>query len=181
MTYDGGNTYPMPPDGTSRTPPQEPPGRRRPRVNAARLWAGGVATAVVAAFVGVVGVLIARGILDIPVWLPDSDHRIVDGTAGGVALAGAIAGLAATAVMHLLLVSTPSPRQFFGWIVLLATLVAMLWPFGTDMSLASKLAGLVIAGVTGLAIWMLLDSVAASSVESRRPAGPGYPGYPAPR
>ena len=39
-------------------------------VNAGRLWAGGVATAVVAALVVVAGVFIARGILGIPVLAP---------------------------------------------------------------------------------------------------------------
>jgi hypothetical protein len=43
-------------------PYTEDPGgtRARPRVDAGRLWTGGLATAVVAALVAVVGVLIAR-------------------------------------------------------------------------------------------------------------------------
>jgi hypothetical protein len=43
------------------------PGQRRQPVDAARLWTGGLATAVVAALVALVGVLIARGLFDIPV------------------------------------------------------------------------------------------------------------------
>jgi Protein of unknown function (DUF1269) len=46
----------------------EPPGPAR--LNAGRLWAGGVATAIVAALVVVAGVYIARGILGIPVLAP---------------------------------------------------------------------------------------------------------------
>jgi hypothetical protein len=42
-------------------------GRDRVRVDAARLWTGGLATALVAALVAVVGVLIARGLFDVPV------------------------------------------------------------------------------------------------------------------
>ena len=37
----------------------------RPDVDAGRLWAGGAATAVVAGLVGVVGVLVAEGLLDL--------------------------------------------------------------------------------------------------------------------
>ena len=42
-------------------------GQRRQPVDAGRLWTGGLATAVVAALVALVGVLIARGLFDIPV------------------------------------------------------------------------------------------------------------------
>jgi hypothetical protein len=45
-------------------------GRGRLRVDAARLWTGGLATALVAALVAVVGVLIARGLFDVPVLAP---------------------------------------------------------------------------------------------------------------
>ena len=44
------------------------PGTTRPAANldAGRLWMGGIATAVVAALVAVVGVLISRGLFDCP-------------------------------------------------------------------------------------------------------------------
>jgi hypothetical protein len=45
-------------------------GRGRLRVDAARLWTGGLATALVAALVAVVGVLIARGLFDVSVLAP---------------------------------------------------------------------------------------------------------------
>jgi hypothetical protein len=43
-------------------------GRGRVRVDAGRLWTGGLATALVAALVAVVGVLIARGCLTFRCW-----------------------------------------------------------------------------------------------------------------
>ena len=47
------------------------PGRpAAPTVDAKRLWAGGAATALVAALAAVVGLLIVRGLLDIPVITP---------------------------------------------------------------------------------------------------------------
>jgi len=39
-------------------------------VDASRLWTGGLATALVAALVAFVGVLICRGLLDVPVLAP---------------------------------------------------------------------------------------------------------------
>ena len=46
---------------------------RRITVNAGRLWTGGLATAVVAALVAVVGVLFARGLFDVPVLAPTEE------------------------------------------------------------------------------------------------------------
>ena len=45
-------------------------GRGRLRVDAARLWTGGLATALVAALVAVVGVLIVRGCSTFRCWPP---------------------------------------------------------------------------------------------------------------
>ena len=46
-------------------------------------------------------------------------------------LAAAGAALVATALAQLLVASTPRPLVFFGWIVGLATVVVVLYPFGT--------------------------------------------------
>ena len=91
-------------------------------INAGRLWTGGVATALVGALVAVVGVLIARGLFDVPVLAPSSEGSF--GNASTFRLAGLAAGAAllATGLLHLLLVSTPRPGQFFTWIVALVTI-----------------------------------------------------------
>jgi 1,4-dihydroxy-2-naphthoate octaprenyltransferase len=47
-----------------------------------------------------------------------------------------VAALAATAVMHLLLIATPRPRLFFAWIIGLATVIAVAYPFGTTAPLS---------------------------------------------
>jgi Family of unknown function (DUF6069) len=162
MSYDpAARGYrPMPP-----SPPPPPPGRdpRLPEVNVGRLWAGGLATALVAAAIAVVGLMIVRGIFGIEVRLPGHGGSIIDATSGILALVSAVAALVATALLNLLLVSTPSPRQFFSWIVGLATVIAAIWPFSTGMELNSKLAGAGISLVIGAAIASLLSSVAASA------------------
>jgi hypothetical protein len=77
------------------------------QVNANRLWTGGVATAVVAALVAVVGVLIARGLLDVPVLAPTEEGVLGNANTARLALVAAGAALAATGLMHLLLLFIP--------------------------------------------------------------------------
>jgi len=137
-------------------------------IDAGRLWTGGVATALVAALVAVVGVLIARGLFDVPVLAPSSEGSL--GNASTFRLAGLAAGAAllATGLLHLLLVSTPRPRQFFTWIVALATIAAALAPFLTDADLAEKVATSAIYVAIGVAIGSLLSGVARSAMRRRR-------------
>jgi Family of unknown function (DUF6069) len=113
-------------------------GQPRVRVDAGRLWMGGLVTAVVAALVAVVGVLIARGLLEVPVLAPTREGTLGNANTARLALAAAVAALAATGLMHLLLVSTPRPFRFFSWIVSLLTLVAVLAPFMTDAKLDTR-------------------------------------------
>src|SRR4029450_13539126 len=115
-------------------------GQRRRPVDAARLWTGGLATPLVAALVALVRVLIARGLFDIPVLAPEREGALGNSTTARLAILAAVAALAATGLMHLLLVSTPRPFRFFTWIISLLTLVAVLAPFMTDAKLATKVA-----------------------------------------
>ena len=105
-------------------------------VDAGKLWAGGLATAVVAALIAVVGIVIARGIFHIPVLAPNRSGTWGDADTVTYALAAFGVGLFATALMHILLLATPSPFTFFGWILGLSTLVAALAPFATSAEMA---------------------------------------------
>ena len=71
-------------------------------VNAGRLWAGGVATAIVAALAVLAGVLITRGVLGIPVLAPKAASDF--GESSTAVYAGLAAGCAllATALLHVL-------------------------------------------------------------------------------
>jgi hypothetical protein len=116
-------------------------GRGRVRVDAGRLWTGGLATALVAALVAVVGVLIARGLFDVPVLAPTREGALGNANTARLAILAAAAALVATGLMHLLLLlSTPRPFRFFTWIVSLLTLLAVLAPFMTDAKLATQVA-----------------------------------------
>jgi hypothetical protein len=133
-------------------------------VAASRLWAGGVATACVAALVGAVGVLIFNSVFDIrlvrlPVLLP-----ITDSLALNYAATAFVFALAATGLAHLLSITTPRPNVFFGWIVGLVTVATMVMPFAFDASMASKVSTALVNMIIGIAIGSLLSAVLARTV-----------------
>jgi hypothetical protein len=142
-------------------PASSPP---RPKVDAGRLWTGGVATAAVAALVAVVGVLIARGLFDVPLLAPTGEGALGDASTARLAGLAALAALLATGLMHLLLLSTPRPGTFFSWIMVLATLIAVLLPFMTDAEPATKVATAAVNLAIGTAIGSLVSSIARSAV-----------------
>jgi hypothetical protein len=73
-----------------RNPPSHP------KVDATQLWPGGIATAVVAGLVALVGVLACRWLLNVPILAPQRDGAYGDAHTTGVVLAAAGAALVAT-------------------------------------------------------------------------------------
>jgi len=148
----------------SAYPPSRP---TTPAVDAKRLWAGGVATSLVAALAAVVGLLLVRGLLDIPVVTPDTTF----GESQVTTIAGysIMAALLATALLHLLMVSTPRATSFFGWIGMLATVAVALWPYTVYAATDSKIGSSLIYLVVGIAIVTLLSGVAGTA-RTVRPA-----------
>jgi hypothetical protein len=144
--------------------PRLPPGPPRRTVDPAKLWAGGVATAVVAALIAVAGILIARGVLKIPVLAPKEQGTWGSASTLTYALVAFAIGLIATGLMHVLLLTTPSPFAFFGWIMGLATVVAAALPFTSGASLEAKIATAIINALIGIAIWTLTDSTGHRSL-----------------
>jgi hypothetical protein len=143
-------------------------GQRRPQLDAARLWTGGLATAAVAALIAVVGVVVARGLFDVPVLAPDREGALGDADTARLAIMAAVAALVATGLMHLLLVSTPRPFRFFTWIISLLTLLAVLAPFMTTAKLATQVATAAIGLLIGIAIGSLVSGAARSAIRLRR-------------
>jgi hypothetical protein len=141
----------------------------RPIVNGGRLWAGGAATALVAALIAIVGILLTRGLFDVPILAPKGEGVWGNASTGWYAVGAAAAALVATGLMHVLLLTTPRPLLFFAWVVGLATVGAMLAPFITDASLASRLSTAVLNCVLGAAIGSLVTGTARTAI---RPAPP---------
>lgn len=166
------------PPGYDQGGPGRPPSNR-PRVAAGQLWGGGVATAIVAALIALVGVLVTRWLVGIPLLAPMRDGAYGDVHTTSLVLLVAAASLVATAVLHLLLLSTPRPTLFFGWIIALGTVLAVVVPFTTAAPLDQKAATAIVFAILGVAIGTLLSGVGARAV--RLPARTTYaapaPGY----
>lgn len=161
-------TYPASPGGA---------GNSRVRLDAAQFWAGAVATAVVAALVALVGILICRWTLNIPILAPAGDGAWGNAHTAEYVLASGAAAIVAGALLSLLVLGTPQPRLFFDWIVGLATLAAAVYPFSTSAPLDQKVATAVVNLVLGIAITSLLTAVAARSVRRPLPPPPYRDGY----
>jgi Family of unknown function (DUF6069) len=146
---------------TANTPQKVP--RSRVVIDAGRLWGGGVATAVVAALVAAVGVLISRDLLDVKLVEPPL-LRITDSFPINYAITAAILALAATGLAHLLSLFTPRPRAFFNWIVGLITVATMVVPFALEGSRQGKICAAVINMVIGICIASLLSAVLSRTV-----------------
>ncbi len=149
-------------------PPRDSDGRSQPRIDARQLWAGGVATAIVAGLVALVGVLVCRWLFGVPILAPSRDGAYGDVHTPDFVLAAAGAALAATALADVLMLSTPRPFVFFWWIVGLATLAVVLYPFSTAAPLSEKAATAVVDLVIGIAIGSLVSGAAGRSARVRR-------------
>jgi Family of unknown function (DUF6069) len=135
----------------------------RPRLDAAPLWSAGLATALVAALTGLVGVLVVRA-LGIWVYAPRDFGTFGDTTTLTLCAGAAIAALAATGLAQLLLLSTPRPLAYFGWIIGLLTVVAAVLPILAGGPIAVLLAEGVIHAVIGVAIGVLVADAAGSAL-----------------
>jgi hypothetical protein len=103
---------------------------------------------------------------------PTEDVALGNANTARLALLAASAALAATGLMHLLLLFIPRPQQFFTWILSLATLAAVLLPFSTGAGIATKVATAAINLAIGVAIGSLVSGVATSAVRLGRQAEP---------
>lgn len=84
----------------------------------------------------------------------------------------AIVALVAAALLYLLMLGTPQPGLFFAWIMGLATLAAVVYPFSTSAPVNQKGATAVVNLVLGIAITSLLTGVAARAVRRTGPPPP---------
>jgi hypothetical protein len=147
------------------------------RVDPRALWTGGVAAGVVASLVAVAGIVIARGVLHIPLLAPQQHGTWGSANTPTYAACAFAATLIATGLIHLLLLFVPQPFVFFGWILGVATVVAAAEPFTSDASLSAKLAtaaiNLVLGGACGCS-WLGPRTV-HSGYSLHRPEGGRVP------
>jgi hypothetical protein len=145
-------------------------------VVAKRLWAGGVATALVAAGIAFVGVLIINSIFEVGIQTAGRSGALVDNASTVIPIAAGIAALASTALLHLLLMTTPRPASFFSAIAVLVIVVLILQVFLADGSISAHIATGILYAAIGVAIVSMLSGVSATSV--RPVARGGWGGQP---
>jgi hypothetical protein len=156
-------SVPTMPDDT-----REPPRRG---AHAGQVWSAGLATALVAALIALVGILISRWLLHIPILAPRRYGAWGNATTGEYMIVAACVAIVATALLHLLMLSTPAPGMFLAWIIGLATVAAVVYPFSTSAPVQEKVATAIVNLVIGVAISSLLSGVAVRG--SRPPHGGG--------
>jgi len=143
-------------------------GRRT--VEVGRLWVGGLMVAIVVAGVAVVGLMVARGIADVPV-LVRKDGELVNAETWWYAAAAFAGALVATGLLNVLLLWSPRPYLFFGWIIGLATAVAALLPFTFDAELAAKVATCAVNLAIGVCTGSILAGIGRSAAQVRDETG----------
>jgi len=134
------------------------------RLDAGRLWAGGLATALVAALVAVAGIVVTRGLLHVPVLAPKGDGLWGNANTWTYALAAGAGAVVATALLQVLALTTPRYGRFFAWIMALLTAIAAALPLGLVTILASRVATSVINLLIGIAITTTLSAVARTAM-----------------
>lgn len=146
--------------------------QQRPRpstIDSGSLWTGGAATAVVAALVAIVGVLVVRGVFDVPVIAPGNADGVIDYVgAMWLALFAVLASLLATGLAHVLVLLAPRPMAFFGWIEGLITLAFVIWPYTVRVGGTAQFANAVLYLAIGTAIGILVNFAAGQAVRPSR-------------
>ena len=127
-------------------------------VNVRALWAGGAASAVVAALVAIVGVIVCEDVLDLHM-VPPPLLPIGWSLSVRYALTSAVLALVATGVAHVLVLTTPRPEAFFSWIVGLATFAGAAISLGSPGAWADRFATALVDLAIGLCILTLVRSV----------------------
>jgi hypothetical protein len=147
------------------TEPQQAP---KPQIgigaNGRTLWAGGAVSAVVSGLVALVGALACRWLFNLSVLAPHQDGAYGDMHTVALILVAVLATVAATALVHLLMLGTQRPLLFFGWIIGLVTVIAGLFPFSTTAPLDGKIATAVVNLAIGITIGALVSGVAKRSI-----------------
>jgi hypothetical protein len=138
------------------------------RADAGRLWAGGAATALVAAGVALVGVLVLHRLLKAPLLSPGGLRESADYARVAFPIAAALITLLATGLLHLLMTTTPSASQFFSWITGLALALLVLQVFLGSGTLLTQIETGAFYLVVGVAIISSLLGVSRTAVRHHR-------------
>jgi uncharacterized protein DUF6069 len=138
------------------------------RADAGRLWAGGAATALVAAGVALVGVLILHKMLDSTVLIPGAGRETASEAMTVLPISAGIIALLATGLLHLLMAAAPQAQQFFGWIGGLVLTLVVLQVFLSEAELVTEIQTAVLYLLIGIAMISSLLGVSRTAVRYHR-------------
>lgn len=140
----------------------------RTGADAGRLWAGGAVTALIAAGVALIGVMVLHRVLHVAVLTPGGRTSMDNDATTLLPLSAALATLVATALLHLLMSTTPRAPHFFGWIggLVLALVILQVFFSGTDRLAQFETAAFYL--VIGVAITSSLVGVSRTAVRHHR-------------
>jgi hypothetical protein len=132
-----------------------------------RYWAGALATVIVCALIGLVAAFLLTDVFDLELQ-PPPDMFGSGSTIVAWTVVGGLFALVAAIVLHLLVMSTPRPRTFFGWIVGLATVIFAALPFAGDFEVVPATLSALVWIVIGIATWSLLTGVLGRTLVRRQ-------------
>jgi hypothetical protein len=146
------------PYASAAAPADAPTG---PRIDQVRYWVGAGITAVIAALASLVALVIAQGIVHVPVVL-GSGTSLTNVHAAVYGLVAAAISLLAAALFDAMLHVAPRPLTYYSWLGAIVTVLAALLPFTTTAGLHSQIALAATNFVVGMIITLLVP-VAASN------------------
>ena len=138
------------------------------QADAGRLWAGGVVTAIIAAGIALVAVLVSDRLLDTTLLNPDGTKEPADDAMIMLPLLAAIVTLFATGLLHLLMATTPRAPEFFAWIGGLAVVLVLLEVYLSSTDVEGRLATGCVYLLLGIVIISSLSGVGRTAVRYRR-------------
>ncbi len=143
-------------------------GTENPRLalEVGRYWAGALATMLVAALIGLAASFILEEVLGLDIQ-PQADLLGTGSDTMAWVVAGALFALLAAIVLYLLVLSTPRPRSFFGWVVARATVILAAVPFAGRADLVPAILAAVVWIIIGSAVYSLLTGTLSRTVVQR--------------
>ena len=132
-------------------------------VDARLLWRGAIAVVLVAVGTTLVGLLVIRDLLDLHVLRRSDAGDLVQASTAWYLVVATLAVIVAIALLHLLLVTTPQPFTFFGWIGGLGVAAATLAPLTFDATRNSQIATAALHLVVGCVIVGLTSKLGRSA------------------
>ena len=135
-------------------------------IDQGRFWVGAVLTAAVAALGGVIGLVVIRDLLRVPISL--ASIGLPGDNIGSFGLIAGLVALLAAALFNGMVAIAPRPTVYFGALSGLLTALAVLLPFTSSMALSGQAAVAAVNLVVGVLIMVLVPVAASNAVPSGR-------------